>query len=380
MKYRLSLIFGLAFIAKTASSATDDHTQFDAFLARFRKEQQIPALSAVIVRDGRIAWEKAYGTSDDEGDVPATLDTVFWIASVTKPIAATAILAEADAGRLSLDTLMTADPGWKETCEWLQRSKIPFGRGGRDVSGAIIPPINCQRRMTVRDMLMMRVNGDGHTFTYNPIAYARLDRVITGAQGRPLRAIVRDNILKPAGIENTALGWRDPDGGLALTRLAPPFRLTKEGPRKNVFPDDDFRAAAGLYISARNLAQFDLAFDGGKLIKPARLQQVLDGWKTDPGYAYGWFNQSWQGHRLLWHSGWEPDCYSALYLKVPEQHLSLIVLANTEGLWWHNSLVRADVERSPVAAEFLRRFVAGKESASRSENSFNPPERSLAQR
>lgn len=349
-------------IAIAASAAADEFAGFDTYLARYRHDHQIPAISAVIVRDGKVAWERAYGTADDEGEVPATLDTVFWIASVTKPIAATAILAEADAERLSLDTPMTADPGWPETCAWLHGSKIPFGSGGKYKHGTIIPPVNCDRAVTIRDMLMMRVNGNGSTFTYNPIAYARLDRVITGAKGRALRDIVRDNVLTPGGIENTALGWRDPQGGLALARLAPPFRITKEGPRKNVFPDDDFRAAAGVYISARNLAKFDIAFDSGKLLQPARREEVLNGWKTDPGYAYGWFNQSWQGHRLLWHAGWEPDSYSALYLKVPEQHLTLIVLANSEGLWWNNSLVRAEVEKSPVAAEFLKRFVSPKKS------------------
>ncbi len=356
---RRFLLSGLALFAGAASAApANEFPGFNTFLERFRHEHRIPAMTAVIVRDGKIAWEGAFGTSDDEGDVPTTPDTVFWIASVTKPIAATAILAEADAGRLSLDTPMSADPAWQETCERLRKSHIPFGGGGKDAHGTTIPKVNCGRAVTIRDMLMMRVNGDGTAFAYNPIAYARLDRVITGAKGRPLREIVRDNVATPAGIDNIALGWRDPNGGLALTRLAPPFRMTKDGPRKNVFPDDDFRAAAGVYVSARNLAKFDIAFDSGKLLKPARQKEVLNAWKTYPGYAYGWFNQSWRGHRLLWHSGWEPDAYSALYLKVPEQHLTLMVLANTEGLWWNNSLVQAEVENSPIAAEFLKRFVA----------------------
>lgn len=48
----------------------------------------------------------------DKGEEATTPDTVFWIASVTKPIAAEATLAEVDAGRLSLDVPMTADPRW----------------------------------------------------------------------------------------------------------------------------------------------------------------------------------------------------------------------------------------------------------------------------
>ena len=350
------LVALVAFVVAATPARADRFGDFDAFLAQFRKEHRIPAMTAVIVQDGRIAWQNAYGTSDDEGEIATTNDTVFWIASVSKPIAAAAVLAEADAGRLSLDTPMTADPRWERQCEWMRTSGIPFGSGGKDAHGTDIPPVNCQRKATLRDLLSMRVNGDGSRFVYNPIAYARLSRIVSGAGGRELREIVRDNILAPAGIDHTALGWQDEKGGLALTRMAPPFKITADGPLKTVFPDDDFRGAAGVYTSATNLAKFDIALDAGKLLSPERTAQVLGKTAQRDGYDWGWFRQTWQGHRLVWHSGWEPDAYSAMYLKVPDKRLTLIVLANTEGLWWGNSLVRAEIDNSPVAAKFLESF------------------------
>ncbi|MEZ5330805.1 MAG: serine hydrolase domain-containing protein [Thermoanaerobaculia bacterium] len=347
-----------ALLLFVASSAVADG-RFDAFgelLAAFRTQNAIPALVAVVVEDGAIAWESAWGTADDEGEVPATPDTVFWIASVTKPLAATAILAEAAAGRLSPATPLSADPGWAETCEWLRGTRIPFGGGTTLEDGTVLPPVACDRELTIRDALDMKVNGPaGHGFVYNPIVYARLDRVIEGAGGRPLREIVRERVVDPAGMRDTALGWRDPDGGAALRLLAPPFALDEEGrPQKAPFPDDDFRAAAGVYTSARQLARFDIAFDSDALLPPEVRAEIVD---APEGYSSGWFHQTWDGHRLLWHSGWEPDAYSALYLKVPDEHLTLILLANTEGLWWGNSLVRAEVEKSPLAAAFLAAFV-----------------------
>jgi hypothetical protein len=59
----------------------------------------------------------------------------------------------------------------------------------------------------------------------------------------------------------------------------------------------------------------------------------------------------------MWHSGWDEGRYSAIYLKAPAQRVTLIVLANTEALWWGNSIVRAEIERSPVATKFLDEFV-----------------------
>ncbi|CAN5142013.1 hypothetical protein BH24PSE2_BH24PSE2_05130 [soil metagenome] len=59
-----------------------------------------------------------------------------------------------------------------------------------------------------------------------------------------------------------------------------------------------------------------------------------------------WDVQQYRGERLGWHSGWDEEAgFSALYLKVPERNLTLILLANSEGLWWNNPLDRAKVEK-----------------------------------
>ena len=334
---------------------------FAAFLENFRTTNKIRALTAVIVKDGKIDWELALGTSDDEGEIPTTVDTTFSIASVTKPIAATAILREVSAKRLSLDTALSSDPGWAEFCDWFSGSAILFGGGGVTDDGTPVAPVDCKRNLTLSDILNMRVNGPpGSRFVYNPMTYARIDRAIEGAGKRPLRAIVRDNVLIPAGMENVALGWHDPDGGSALRLLAPPFTINAKGrSEKNSFSDDDFRAAAGIKASARHVAQFDIALDAGKLLPPEWMEQVFNDepLPEDGDYRWGWFNQDWRGHRFYWHSGWDPDRYSAIYLKVPDKRLTLIVLANNDRLWWDNSLIRAEIDKSPVVAKFLEECV-----------------------
>lgn len=340
----------------------DGYQKFASFLSDFRKEQSIRALTAVIVKDGDIVWEQALGTSDDEGDVPTTMDTTFGIASVTKPIAATAILAEAEKRGLYLDWLLANDPRWADFCEWFSTSGIPFGGGGKDSDGTVIEPVDCDRKLSLSDSLNMRVNGAaGSAFVYNPMTYARLDRAIEGAGGRPLRTIVRDNVLKKAGMQNVALGWHDPEGGSALRLLAPPFTVQNDGRDiKASHSDDDFRAAAGIKASARHVAQFDIALDAGKLLSPEWMARIFSENKLPPrgDYRWGWFAQDWQGKRLYWHSGWEPDRYSAIYLKVPEKKFSLILLANNENLWWGNPLSAAEIHKSPIFAEFLKIFVA----------------------
>lgn len=333
--------------------------EFDEFLANFREEQSIPSMSIIVLRNGEPIFEKAYGWSDDEGDTPATLDTTYSIASVTKPITAAAIILEAESGALDLALPMRKDEGWADICDWLSSSEILFGSGGNEEDGTVVDAMNCQRETTLSDMLNMRANGDGSTFVYNPIGYARIDRAISGGGGRDLREIVRERIMDRTGIQNIALGWRDPEGGSALRLLALPFAIENGRLVRTAVGDDDFRAAAGIKASARHLATFDHALEQRRLLPDNWYARIFEAPVIQEAgdYRWGWFVQDWEGHRLAWHSGWDPGRYSAMYLKVPDQRLTLIALANTEAIWWQNSATRAEIETSTLAREFLERFV-----------------------
>lgn len=357
----MKLLLGLLALAiPVPGMAQDSYAQFGEYLEEFRQQSKTRSLSAVIVKDGEIVWEGYYGTYDDEGDLPTTAETTYSIASVTKPIAATAIIAESLAGGLDLELPMRADDGWEEICRWLSGSKIPFGGGGADDEGHAIAAMDCAAPTTLAQMLDMRANGAA--FVYNPIAYARIDRAILGAGGRDLRGIVRDRVAEPAGMRNVALGWHDPEEGDALRFLAPPFAVIDGRSVKQAISDDDFRAAAGIKASPRTIAAFDIAYDKSVLVPAAVRERQIAADDLGPlgDYRNGWFLENWNGKRLMWHSGWDPDRYSALYLKIPGDRLTLIVLANSEAIWWDNSPVEAEVVESPVARRFLESFAAGR--------------------
>jgi CubicO group peptidase (beta-lactamase class C family) len=71
----------------------------------------------------------------------------------------------------------------------------------------------------------------------------------------------------------------------------------------------------------------------------------------------GWFVQSYNGTRLVWHFGKLADGASSLLLKVPERDLTLILLANSNGLSEGFALENGDVTTSLFAKLFLRLFI-----------------------
>jgi len=68
--------------------------------------------------------------------------------------------------------------------------------------------------------------------------------------------------------------------------------------------------------------------------------------------------------RVAWHTGLWEGKYSALYLKVlsdtPDERLTLILLANSDGLQWPSRLDEATIDRSPFARAFFSAFPASR--------------------
>lgn len=127
-------------------------------------------------------------------------------------------------------------------------------------------------------------------------------------------------------------------------------------------PGRHLAGGAGIVSTARDLARYDAALDTGAFAADSVMNTLFDPPSqpdgTESPYAFGWCVQDYEGERLVWHGGWDEEAgFSALYLKVPDRNVTLILLANSEGLHWGNPLDRAAVEQSPVARMFLNRFV-----------------------
>ncbi|HEY5007590.1 MAG TPA: serine hydrolase domain-containing protein, partial [Caulobacteraceae bacterium] len=79
---------------------------FDGVRDFIRKElaqRPVPSIAVAVVRDGGIVWEEGFGWADLENQVPAGPRTAYSLASISKPITATGLMAMAQSGRVDLD-------------------------------------------------------------------------------------------------------------------------------------------------------------------------------------------------------------------------------------------------------------------------------------
>jgi CubicO group peptidase (beta-lactamase class C family) len=303
-----------------------DH--FSEELEQLHAKLHLPGMAAAIVKDGELVWARGFGFADLEEEAKVTPDTPFRLASVTKTYASTILMHLVEQGMLDLD-----DPA------------ADYG-------------IRLQSRgtVTVRHLFSHTSEGNpGSRFKYNGDRYSLLDKIIEHVTGKSFAANLEELIITPLNLKNTAVSVT------ALTLpLAKPYRYTRgKGFEPGQYPQH-FSPAAGLMSSVLDVAAFDIALDEGRFIRSEMLEVAWTPSVSINGrempYGLGWFVQNARGTRLIWHYGWWPPHVSSLYLKVPEQHVSFVVLANSDGLSAKFNLHRGNVLRSPVATLFLKTF------------------------
>lgn len=354
---RVSIMGAAAVMMAGAAPVFAQESDVQAFAAEIdslRQAAGIPGLAVAVVRDGRVVLARGFGLADVEARVPVTEHTPFNIASVTKTISGVVAMRLVEQGRLNLDSRMSAFANWDAFCT----------EAAADGPRVFFRDLDCSQPITLRQLMGMRINGvAGERFYYNPIAFSWASRPMMQATGRAFSDLVADEVFRNAGMTESARTHRAlPLRADLAARLALPYHLDSAGVvvrSEPPGPQGD-GAAGGVISTAADLARFDIALDEGRLLADLSKAEMWRAGRNPAGetlpYGVGWFVQDLGGRRAVWHTGLWDGAYSALYLKLPDERLTLILLANSEGLRWNNALSEATVERSPFAAAFLRRF------------------------
>lgn len=355
----LTLMAGVVLLAgqeqRQGGATSPDVAAFVERLDALRKDARIPGLSVAVVQEQAIVLALGLGYADVEHRVLATAETSYDIASVAKPLSAVVALRLAEKGMLELDRPMADYSEWTKFCAEFSRQPTIFAEGLR-----CQPPVH-----TLRHLLSHTATGTpGNHFSYNPVLYSWASRPMMAAAGTPFSALVEQYVFVPAGMTRSARKHRQlPVREDVAKRLAPAYGVGASGAieRAPAMPPQGDGAAGGVVTTALDLAKFDIALDQGVLLSASSRNAMMAPTRTSDGkslpYGLGWFVQDYQGHTLLWHSGWWENAYSALYLKVLDRNLSVIILANAEGVWRSNPQDKAEVQKSAFAQAFLRAFV-----------------------
>ena len=318
---------------------------FEGYIELLRQTTGIPGLSGVLIQDGSIVWERGLGFADVEARIPARPDTPYVIGDLTEPFTAVLVL------------------------QCAERRQIDINREITNYGSAV-----ANDRALVRQVLSHTSSPSGN-FKYEPAQYAQLTGVVEYCSKQTFRKSLALDVLDHLAMERSVPGRDFAAAGAVpadvldktyfdhyrhiLESLAVPYRIDKRGhaTRTELAPEG-VNAATGLVSTVRDLARFDLAIGNGTLLRDATLEQAWSA-ALGPGgvpqpTGLGWFVQSYRGVPVVWQYGMVPNAYSAMVLKIPSRRVTMILLANSDGLVNSFQLEAGDVTRSPFASVLLR--------------------------
>lgn len=336
------IVFAVAVLAichadtANAASHRPAFADLEAGLERLRARWKVPGMAAGVARNGQIVWMKGFGYGDLEARQPVTPDTVFHLASLTKPFAAVVLLQLVESGQLDLDA--------------------PVASFGIDLKADGV--------IRVRHLLTHTSEGvPGDVYRYSGNRFAELDKVLRGVTQKSFAQLVGERVLTPLELTNTSPNPLNPDACKAAGRDADVFLKRSargyafDGKTPVEYPKH-FVTAAGLVSTVGDLLRFSVALDDDRLLRPETRQMAFSPARSSKGktlpYGLGWFIQERNGVKLIWHYGWD-RANSTLIVKVPERDTTFVLLGNSEALSRKFDLGRdEEVTRSPFAREFLR--------------------------
>lgn len=344
---------------------------YDRAFVGLMEKREIPGGALAVIENGQLLLARGYGFANVEQEEPVRPESLFRIASVSKPITAVAILKLVEDGRLSLDTrafILLDDlhpPDDKDVDPRIYSITIRHlleHSGGWDANRSFDPmfmtneiaqemgvPAPADRVTIVRFMLGQSLDFDpGSQYAYSNFGYCVLGRIIEEVTNQTYEDYVTSQILEPMGIEQMHLGrsllsgryldevhYYDYEGATLSSSVFPDMSELVPWPYGG-FHLEAMDAHGGWVGSVIDLARFVSAVDStnpSTILNSDTLAIMLSRptpplWEGESHYyGLGWRVRPAGNSANWWHTGSMPGTSAVLYRS--SSGLAWVALFNT---------------------------------------------------
>ncbi len=302
-------------------------------------ESHLPSVAVAVAQHGCV-WEEAFGWSDAERKVPATPHTSYWLGSISKPFAATALMRLVEQGKIRLEapandylgaaklTARVGDAGQATVERLLTHSAglpLHYHFFYRDEDEPFLETEETIRRYGIIVM------PPGERYYYSNLGYGIVSHMISRVAGASYADHMRREVFEPLGLSDSAIGVPSGQAG----RVA--VRYDKGGvPVPNYTFDTP--GASAVVASAHDLVRFGMFHLKQRVPRQRRVisEASRDSMQRNhvpegpPGLfrGLGWgIDENDFGYRLITHTGSMPGATAGLYL-YPSEGLAVVVLIN----------------------------------------------------
>jgi CubicO group peptidase (beta-lactamase class C family) len=325
---KIVLIVSLVCVA-TCQVQTQEITKITDSLVNACFENAEFTGTVLIAKGGKVLLKKGYGYSDVEHQVPNDAQTIYNIASITKPFTAALVLKLQEAGKLSVqDKLVKYYPDFPNA------EKITIHHLLTHTSGVFNytdEPAFWKMDQTAAQTLPQMIAWfkdkplhfePGARFQYSNSGYTLLGYIIEQVTGTTYARALEQYIFKPLGMHHSSYGPPANTSHLAKGYMMYYRNFNKTAPA--VHPSISY-ATGAIYSTAEDLYKWHMALQKGKFLLKQSLAAMY--FKDKGPYGYGWFTDSLYGKQRVLHDGKIPG-FKSILIRIPQDDVSVIVLSN----------------------------------------------------
>ena len=331
-----ALFFTFLFHFVNAQLTDSLSKKIDAVFADYN-EANSPGCALAILKDGKIIYEKGYGISNLEYNIPISPSSIFHVASISKQFTAAAIIKLSLEGKLSLNDdvrkYLPEIPDFGHTITF--KHLLHHTSGLRDqLDLQSFAGWRSDDLITEKDILEMLARQKSLNFLpgdeedYCNTGYTLLAIAVKRISGVSLKEYADSVFFKPLGMTSTHFKSNHAE---IIPNRTSAYQKNENGKWEISIPVFDYYGPTCLFTTVEDLAKWDENFytkkvGGNNFINAMLITGVLNN-NTQQTYASGLYTGSYKGYKTVLHSGADAG-YRSIFIRFPDEHFSVILLAN----------------------------------------------------
>lgn len=334
-RHKRILIFLL--LISFASQSYSQKDKIDTWLEQQMQQQKIVGLTIGIIRNGKLYKTKSYGQASLEQDLPASNETVYKLASVSKQMVAAGTMLLVQEGKLKLTDPITqyfkdAPDAWnKITVRHLLNHTSGLQRESPAFDDHKIQSDSLLIRAAYKDTMLFAT---GSKWVYCNLGYFMLADIIRQQSGQSFISYMQQRIFDKYGLTST----QPTSTRKIVHHRAGGYERRGGDTILNAEEITAFRPSGAFISSIGDMLKWEMMMQQSQLLTTQNWQQlwsdtVFTGVKrpdsTKVYYGYGWYVSKYQNRNLVYHAGSLPGFRSAFY-RFPDERTSIIILTNSD--------------------------------------------------
>ncbi|WP_321373898.1 serine hydrolase domain-containing protein [uncultured Draconibacterium sp.] len=343
----------IAFSQKKEKDYTDAFKLVEVWLEAQKDFENLPGLSAIILKDQEVLWKAGFGYANPEIGVETKPSTLYSICSISKLFTSVAVMKLYDEGKLRLDDEIHTLLPWFDLEQQFpasgpitirslltHSSGLPRESAHPYWTGPDFPFPTSDAVKT--DLKTQETLYPASTYwQYSNLAMSLLGEVVKEVSGMAYNDYIQENILTPLGLNNTRPFLPEDKYGTELSLGFSSEKRDRQREKVNFFQAKGIKAAAGFSSNVEDLAKFAawqlrlIDTTTTEILKPSTLQNMQRVHFLDPDWESSWglgfsVRKDAKGNTVVGHGGSCPGYRTQLSI-YPKEKLAFSVMINASG-------------------------------------------------